>query len=216
MGEEETKCRDPNDTTGGLSQQDSEYFSSQPIGAIILNDLITFDSIADEVTSNLPFDVSKNTESQTPIAADMMKRLAADKEGFAKSQEGRLDPKVVGLKNDDIDVLSGDQWTKTYENATNTLNILINRVTQLRDNDREIVAKKVKLVETVVTIIPDLNLNGDGNKERVEERTRFRLLRLARQRPFLDITCVTSMIMSTTSRDDILSINPYIKNPEIF
>ena len=44
----------------------------------------------------------------------------------------------------------------------------------------------------------------------LEERTRFKLTRLARQRPRLDLTNITSMIMSTSSHNDIVAINPFV------
>ena len=36
------------------------------------------------------------------------------------------------------------------------------------------------------------------------------MTRLARQRPRLDLTNITSMIMSTSSHDDIIAINPFV------
>merc|ERR1719181_2315091 len=103
-----------------------------------------------------------------------MKRLAADKEGFAKSQEGRLDPKLIGLKIEDIDLLNGKEWSTSIKKATGTLNTLIDRVVKLRDNDREIIANKIKSVESNIAVIPDANVTGSD----FEKRTRFRLLRL--------------------------------------
>ena len=72
----------------GISADDAKCFSTKPIAAINLDDLIAYDTVVDKFSSELPFDVSKNVESQTPIASDMMKRLAADKEGFAKARKG--------------------------------------------------------------------------------------------------------------------------------
>ena len=170
-----------------------------PIAAINLDDLIAYDTAVDKFSSELPFDVSK-TPNHKRLLHLTVKRLAADKE--RKSQEGRLDPKIIGPSNIQIDALMNDDWRNTYEKATKMLSVLIQRVSNLRDEDRNIVALKMKSVEIEVNRVPDSD--SSETEHNLEERTRFKLTRLARQRPRLDLTNITSMIMSTSSHNDML------------
>ena len=55
----------------------------------------------------------------------------------------------------EIDALMNDDWRNTYEKATKMLSVLIQRVSNLRDEDRNIVALKMKSVEIEVNRVPD-------------------------------------------------------------
>ena len=86
-----------------------------------------------------------------------------------------------------------DDWRNTYEKATKMLSVLIQRVSNLRDEDRNIVALKNEISRNEVNrfLIPiraKQSITGRANTDK--------LTRLARQRPRLDLTNITSMIMS--------------------
>ena len=190
----------------GLSKEDIDFFGSRPLDCINLDDFILMEPVVDDVSGVLPFDVEKNPESQTPIAKDMVNRLVEDVEGFAKSQKGLTAPRVRGLASADVEKLQSGSWNSVVENASSVLEDITARLKTFVESDRSKVAKIFTYVDQTCGAIT-------GEAEDVE-RSRFRLLSLARQRPKLRLVHITSMIMSSSSTDDIRKINPYVENPE--
>ena len=70
-----------------------------------------------------------------------------------------MDPKILSLSNAEIDALLTDDWRNTYEKAIKMLSVLIQRVSNLQDEDRNIVALKMKSVEVEVNRVPDSNMS---------------------------------------------------------
>jgi thiol-disulfide isomerase/thioredoxin len=206
---------DPAPVRMGFTPEELRAFCLQPLQQVGLEDFIVFKKKdgEDVVASDLPFDVSRQRESKTPIAVDMIKRMGEDMAGFAKECSESEFPEFTHLSKDSVEA-----YTKSFDaalslgSAIKSLEALIAKLEFLASSDSE---KMDCAASEIVRRCQTIRIDRDvAAKNEADAQFMFKLKRLARQRPIVDIAFVTSSVMCVHAYENLLRINPFLSRQE--
>ena len=210
------------------SPEDLQYFASVPLEAIGLQKFVTWKKGVERARcqiegKHLPFDVSSHPSARSTVARDILDRLEGDARGFASMLEGSNVPFISSLGPEDFELLQNESFSDQKENlahAISTIDAVEEHLSQIAESLQKLHHRDSRFVDrTILQIldlcneIPDLDRGHEGPTEDTAELICFFLHRLKNLRSSVTIELVIGEHLSSTGEEELLILNPYIKEP---
>ena len=198
-----------------LNQNELQNFATIPLNELNITDFIHYvKNIEDgeNISSKLPFRLSKQAEARTPIAVDMMERLQQDMNGFVHSYVNGLVPQLKFLQPSLIDQFIRKAMTDTTEEKAQhqyvlqQLTTMISALQTIATSDSQQMDAAIRYVSETTKGTPP---TSTASKSKAAE-VLYQLRRKARQMIEVDVTSILGSIMCLKDDAYLIHVNPFL------
>ena len=196
------------------SEAEMRHFCSAPLQALGLERFVASLARSElghaEVRSSLQFDVSQHPDARSKVAVDMIDRLEADTEVYARVSNASTVPCCVFLSDAIANEVVSNPDGNARQAAAAEVRGLINELAELRERDAASVRDALPMLLKRATAVP---LDDLPSAER-RERQAFQLRQLAEQEASVSLEHMFCLLISGSGAGDLRAANPYVSELE--
>ena len=203
-----------------LRDEEVAAFCSLPLSSISIESFVTKLSPTDlgleEISNQLPFDITKHNQATSEVARLMIERLKNDIDLFANQANKSSIQKSLFILDKDVNQLfelfnpeNNEEASSLADNILEMLLTLIELLEGLKSSDNQFVNDALT---QLLSVSNEVDITDENN---TTERLTFILKRACKKESFLWLEYLFGALISSRSEADLLRINPYVRKESI-